>query len=52
MNTETEMIDFDVLISSVDGSEVVDTVKIQVPITRDPQTGEELLTPEAHEKIE
>lgn len=54
MNTpqQTELIDFEVLIPTMDGTEIAERVTIQIPITRDPETGEELLTPEAHEKIE
>jgi len=47
-----ELIDFEVLIPTLDGTGVADRITIQVPVTRDPETGEELLTPEAHEKIE
>src|SRR5436190_20548357 len=50
--TEIELIDFEVVIPSVDGSEVADRIPVKVPVTRDPETGEILLTPEAHEKIE
>ena len=50
--TKTELIDFEVLIPSIDGSDVVDRITVKIPVTRDPTTGETLLTPEAHEKIE
>jgi DNA-binding transcriptional regulator YiaG len=50
--TEVEMTDFEVLIPSADGSEIAAKVTVKVPITRDPQTGEEILTPEAHDLIE
>lgn len=50
--TKIELVDFEVLIPSVDGSKIVDRVPIKIPVTRDPETGELLLTPEAHEKIE
>lgn len=43
---------FEVLIPTIDGTGIADRITIEVPITRDPETGEELLTPEAHEKIE
>jgi putative zinc finger/helix-turn-helix YgiT family protein len=54
MNTtrQNELMDFEVLIPTIDGTGIADRITIQVPITRDPETGEELLTPEAHEKIE
>jgi len=56
MNTENqneiEMTDFEVLIPSAGGNEITTRVTIQVPITRDPKTGEEILTPEAHDLIE
>lgn len=54
MNTTTqpELIDFEVLIPTMDGKGIADKIAIKVPVTRDPVTGEELLTPEAHEKIE
>lgn len=52
MSPTTELSDFEVLIPSVDGHGIADRITIQVPVTRDPKTGEELLTPEAHEKIE
>jgi len=48
----TEFSDFEVLIPAVDGSGIADRITIQVPVTRDPETEEELLTLEAHEKIE
>lgn len=47
-----ELIDFEVLIPALDGTSVADRIKIQVPVVRDSETGEELLTPEAHEMIE
>jgi DNA-binding transcriptional regulator YiaG len=47
-----ELIDFEVMIPSVDESTIVDRITIKVPVTRDPETGELLLTPAAHEKIE
>lgn len=50
--TKIELVDFEVVIPSVDGSEIVDRISVKIPVTRDPQTGEALLTPEAHEKIE
>jgi putative zinc finger/helix-turn-helix YgiT family protein len=51
-NQMIEMIDFEVLIPTMDGTGIADRITIEIPITRDPVTGEELLTPEAHEKIE
>jgi len=50
--TQTELIDFEVLIPTIDAEGISERITIQVPITRDPVTGEELLTPEANEKIE
>lgn len=50
--TKTELIDFEVLIPSIDGSDVADRITVKIPVTRDATTGETLLTPEAHEKIE
>lgn len=47
-----ELIDFEVVIPSIDGSEVVDRIQVKIPVTRDSETGETLLTPEAHDKIE
>lgn len=47
-----ELIDFEVLIPSIDGSRVVDRISVKIPVTRDSVTDEMLLTPEAHEKIE
>lgn len=47
-----EIIDFEVVIPSVDGSQIVDRVPVKIPVTRDPETGDTLLTPEAHDKIE
>ncbi|MEI6491104.1 MAG: hypothetical protein WCO94_01045 [Verrucomicrobiota bacterium] len=55
MNTSespSELMNFEVLIPTMDGHGIADRMTIQVPVTRDPETGEELLTPEAHEKIE
>jgi DNA-binding transcriptional regulator YiaG len=47
-----ELLDFEVVIPSVDGSQVVDRIAVKVPVTRDSETGEMLLTPAAHELIE
>ena len=50
--SKTELIDFEVAVPSIDGTHVADRVRVQIPVTRDPLTGEALLTPEAHDKIE
>ncbi|HEY3901117.1 MAG TPA: helix-turn-helix domain-containing protein [Chthoniobacter sp.] len=47
----TEMVDFEVLIPTVEGNEIADRITIKIPVIRD-ATGEEILTPEAHELIE
>ena len=47
-----ELSDFEVLISMPDGTAIADRITVKVPVTRDPVTGEERLTPEAHEIIE
>jgi putative zinc finger/helix-turn-helix YgiT family protein len=44
--------DFDVAIPNADRSQIVETIRIQVPVERDPVTGEEILTTEALDLIE
>jgi putative zinc finger/helix-turn-helix YgiT family protein len=51
-NPEIEYTDFDVDIPNPDRTRIVETVKIQIPVRRDPLTGEEMLTPEALDLIE
>lgn len=48
---ETELIDFGVLIPTMDGTGIAETVTIQVPVTTDSETGEKILTPAALEQI-
>jgi len=54
MNTTTDlkMRPFDVHIPNLDGDDIAETVRIEVPVRIDPESGEEILTPEAHELIE
>jgi DNA-binding transcriptional regulator YiaG len=54
MNTTTDlkMQPFDVYIPNLDGDAIAETVRIEVPVRIDPESGEEILTPEAHELIE
>jgi putative zinc finger/helix-turn-helix YgiT family protein len=54
MNTEPEIeiTDFEVEIPNTDRTEIVERITIQVPIKRDPVTGEEILTVEALDLIE
>src|ERR1700730_17096970 len=54
MKTEprVEFTDFKVAIPNAERTEIVETVTIQVPIERDPVTGEEILTGEALDLIE
>lgn len=54
MNTKTnlEMRPFDVRIPNLEGDGIAETIRIQVPVWIDLQSGEELLTPEALELIE
>lgn len=54
MNTTTDlkMRPFDVHIPNLDGDAIVETVRIQVPVRIDPESGEEILTPEAYQLIE
>ena len=50
--SKIELIDFEVVIPSVDGSQIVERIAVKIPVTRDSETGETVLTPEAHERIE
>lgn len=43
---------FDVHIPNLDADGIAETIQIQVPVQIDQLTGEEILTPEAHELIE
>jgi DNA-binding transcriptional regulator YiaG len=52
MNTTTKQIEFKVYIPNLEGDEVAETVPIQVTISVDPRTGEEILTPESIQLIE
>jgi transcriptional regulator with XRE-family HTH domain len=54
MKTEPhiELIDFEVAIPNADRTKIVETIVIQVPVQRDPRTGEEILTAEALDLIE
>src|ERR1035437_6829556 len=51
-NPQIEWTDFQVAIPSPDGTKIVETVVIKVPIERDPSTGEEILTTDALDLIE
>jgi putative zinc finger/helix-turn-helix YgiT family protein len=51
-NPQIEFTDFEVAIPNADRTRVVETITIQVPIERDPSTGEEILTTEALDLIE
>jgi len=54
MNTtaDLKMRPFDVHIPNLEGEGIAETIRIEVPVRIDPETGEEILTPEAHELIE
>jgi putative zinc finger/helix-turn-helix YgiT family protein len=52
MNAEARYTEFNVHIPNLEGDAVGEVVPIQIPVTTDPTTGEELLTPEAIELIE
>ena len=51
MTTDMKMVPFDVHIPNLDGDAIAETVRIEVPVRTDPKSGEEILTPEAHELI-
>lgn len=50
--SEVELTDFEVAIPNADRTAITETVTIRVPIRRDRETGEEILTTEALELIE
>jgi putative zinc finger/helix-turn-helix YgiT family protein len=54
MNTESEiqLTNFEVEIPNAERTEIVETVTIQVPVRRDPATGEAILTADALDLIE
>lgn len=52
MNTEIRYVDHEVLIPNVEGDEITERIKVQIPVTIDPVTGEEMLTEEAFEILE
>jgi len=54
MNTtnDLKMRPFDVQIPNLDGDGIAETIRIDVPVHIDPQSGEEILTAAAHELIE
>jgi len=51
-NTNVVMRPFDVHIPNLEGDGVAEIVRIDIPVRIDQQSGEEILTPEAHELIE
>ncbi len=50
--TDFKMRPFEVHIPNLDGDGIAETIRIEVPVRIDPESGEEILTPEAHELIE
>lgn len=54
MNTTTDLKlrPFDVHIPNFEGDAIAETVRIEVPVRIDPETGDEILTAEAHDLIE
>ena len=52
MQEERRLVDFEVYIPNLEGDAVQETVTIRVPVTIDPDTGEELITREGLELIE
>src|SRR5207247_4081080 len=54
MNTtnDLKMRPFDVQIPNLDGDGIAETIRIDVPVHIDPESGEEILTAAAHELIE
>jgi len=52
MNTEIRYVDHEVLIPNVEGDEIAERIKVQIPVTIDPVTGDEMLTEEAFEILE
>lgn len=51
-NTNVVLRPFDVHIPNLEGDGASEIVRIDIPVRIDPQSGEEILTPEAHELIE
>jgi DNA-binding transcriptional regulator YiaG len=49
---DLQMRPFDVHIPNLDGDGIAETIRIEVPVRVDAETGDEILTPEAHELIE
>lgn len=52
MNNPVKFVPFDVHIPNLEGDGAAEIVPVLIPVTIDPHTGEELLTPEAMELIE
>ena len=50
--TDLKMRPFDVHIPNLDGDGIAETIRIEVPVRVDAESGEEILTPDAHELIE
>ena len=50
--TDLRMRPFDVHIPNLDGDGIAETIRIEVPVRVDAESGEEILTPDAHELIE
>jgi len=50
--TGLKMRPFDVHIPNLDGDGIAETIRIEVPVCVDAESGEEILTPDAHELIE
>lgn len=49
---KTKIQEFEVLVPNVEGTEVAERVKVQIPVQYDEELGEWILTPEAHEIID
>ena len=52
MKNQTYKTDYEVLIPNLDGDGIAERIVVQIPVYKDPQTGEEMLTEEAIEQIE
>ena len=50
--TDLKMRPFDVHVPNLDGDGIAETIRIEVPVRVDAESGEEILTPDAHELIE
>jgi len=50
--SDLKMRPFDVHIPNLDGDGIAETIRIDVPVRIDAESGEEILTPDAHELIE